>query len=64
MSFKPTKKAHVEMKDVRLSIPVEVWEAVERMAARDGLESAEVARQALAYSMRQEMKAMKKETKA
>ena len=54
--FKVKKAASQEPKDIRLAVPAEVWQALEMVAARDGVEWQEVARQALAHALRSEVK--------
>lgn len=45
-------------KETRLSIPMEIWEAIESISTREGMEINEVVRQALAYALRSEIRAL------
>lgn len=54
--FKVKKAASVEPKDIRLSVPADLWAALELVASREGVEWQEVARQAMAHSLRAELK--------
>lgn len=58
--FKIKKSAQSEPKDIRLSVPSDLWAALELVAAREGVEWQEVARQAMAHSLRSEMRETRK----
>jgi hypothetical protein len=58
--FKLKKSAQTEPKDIRLSVPAELWGALELVAKREGVEWQEVARQAMAHSLRSEIKEVRK----
>jgi len=58
--FKIKKSAQSEPKDIRLSVPYDLWSALELVAARDGVEWQEVARQAMAHALRSEMREARK----
>ena len=58
--FKLKKSAQAEPKDIRLSVPAELWAALELVAKREGVEWQEVARQSMAHSLRAEVKEARK----
>ena len=58
--FKIKKSAQSEPKDIRLSVPADLWAALELVAARDGVEWQEVARQSMAHSLRSELRETRK----
>ena len=62
--FKIKKTAAVEPKDIRLAVPAEVWQALEIVAQREGVEWQEVARQALAHALRSEVKELRRSSQA
>lgn len=58
--FKIKKSAQAEPKDIRFTVPAEIREALDIVAEREGVEWQEVARQALAHSLRSEVKEARK----
>lgn len=58
--FKIKKSTQSEPKDIRLSVPSDLWAALELVATREGVEWQEVARQAMAHSLRSEMREARK----
>lgn len=64
MAFKPMKKGQQEMKDVRFQLPVDVFNAVERWSQRDGMEPADLMRQAISYVMKPELRQIRAEARA
>lgn len=58
--FKVKKTAPEQTKDVRLTLPVETWQALELVATREGVDWQEVARQALAHALKAEIKNAKR----
>ena len=63
MAFKVKKPAKPEMVDKRVSVPGEIWAAVELAAKRDSVDPQEVIRQALAYALKLELKEVKLSSK-
>ncbi|WLT33345.1 hypothetical protein [Geothrix sp. PMB-07] len=64
MAFKPIKKGQQEMKDVRFQLPLDVFNAVERWSQRDGMEPADLLRQAISYVMKPELRKIRAEARA
>lgn len=56
MTFQVRPKPMVATRDVRLTVPADIAEAVERLASNNQVEPAEVYRQALAYALRTEIR--------
>lgn len=52
MAFKIQKAEAKPTKEIRLSMPGDLWELVEGTALAEGVEAHEVIRQAIAYALR------------